>query len=118
LTITGTSGSLVHSATSVFNFRDFTISASSPASISVGSSGTSTITLTALNGFTGTITISDTVPSSLSCGSVTPSSVSGSGTATPSCSSNSQGVYTVAITGTSGSLTHQPTLPLTSGNPP
>ena len=118
LTITGTSGSLVHSATSVFNFRDFTISASSPASISVGSSGTSTITLTALNGFTGTITISDIVPSSLSCGSVTPSSVSGSGTATLSCSSNSQGVYTVAITGTSGSLTHQATVAFTFGNPP
>ncbi|TMI67275.1 PKD domain-containing protein, partial [Candidatus Bathyarchaeota archaeon] len=118
LTITGTSGSLVRSATSVFNFRDFTISTSSPASISVGSSGTSTITLTALNGFTGTITISDTVPSGLSCGSVTPSSVSGSGTATLSCSSNSQGVYTVAITGTSGSLTHQATVAFTFGNPP
>src|SRR5437667_5787131 len=101
LTITGTSGSLVHSATSIFNFRDFTISASSPASISVGSSGTSTITLTALNGFTGTITISDTIPSGLSCGSVTPSSVSGSGTATLSCSMNSHGVYTVTMNRTS-----------------
>src|SRR5437867_5899081 len=118
LTITGTSGSLTHLTTTTFNFRDFAVTASSPASVSTGSSGTSTITLKALNGFTGTITISDTVPSGLSCGSVTPSSVSGSGTATLSCSSNSQGVYTVAITGTSGSLTHQATIAFTIGNPP
>src|SRR5205807_2510923 len=118
LTITGTSGSLVHSATSIFNFRDFTISASSPSAVTAGSSGTSTITLTALNGFTGTITISDTIPSGLSCGSVTPSSVSGSGTATLSCSANSQGVYTVTMNGTSGSLAHQATIAFTFGNPP
>ena len=118
LTITGTSGSLVHSATSIFNFRDFTISASSPTAVTAGSSGTSTVTLTVLNGFTGTITISDTIPSGLSCGSVTPSSVSGSGTATLSCSANSQGVYTVTMNGTSGSLAHQATIAFTFGNPP
>src|SRR3989475_710393 len=118
LTITGTSGSLTHSTTTTFNFRDFTVTASSPASVSTGSSGTSTITLKALNGFSGTISISDTIPSGLSCGSVTPSSVSGSGTATLSCSANSQGVYTVTITATSGSLTHQATTAFTYGTPP
>jgi PKD repeat protein len=117
LTITGTSGSLTHSASTTFNFRDFTISASSPASVSTGSSGTSTITITALNRFSGTVTISDSVPSGLTCGSVTPSIVAGSGTATLSCSSNNQGVYTVTITGTSGSLTHQTTTAFTFGTP-
>src|SRR5439155_8564951 len=117
LTIRGTSGSLTHSASATFNFRDFTVIASSPASVSTGSSGTSTITLKALNGFSGTISISDTIPSGLSCGSVTPSSVSGSGTATLSCSSNSQGVYTVTITATSSSLTHQGTTVFTFGTP-
>src|SRR6266487_1734977 len=117
LTITGTSGSLTHSTTTTFSFRDFTVTASSPASVSTGSSGTSTITLKALNGFSGTISISDTIPSGLSCGSVTPSSVSGSGTATLSCSSNTQGVYTVTITATSGSLTHQGTTAFTFGTP-
>ena len=117
LTITGTGGSLTHSTTTTFNFRDFTVTASSPGSVTTGSSGTSTITLTALNSFSGTIAISDTIPSGLSCGSVTPSSVSGSGTATLSCSSNSQGVYTVTITATSGSLTHQGTTAFTFGTP-
>src|SRR2546429_2193366 len=117
LTIRGTSGLLTHSASTTFNFRDFTVIASSPASVSTGSSGTSPITLKALNGFSGTISISDTIPSGLSCGSVTPSSVSGSGTATLSCSSNSQGVYTVTITATSGSLTHQGTTAFTFGTP-
>src|SRR5438445_659284 len=92
LNIAGTSGSLAHSATTTFNFRDFTVSASSPAAVSTGSSGTSTITLNPLNGFSGTIAISDTIPSGLICGSVTPTNVTGSGTATLSCSSNSQGV--------------------------
>src|SRR5438552_18785748 len=101
---------MVHSATSNFNFRDFTISASSPTAVTAGSSGTSTVTLTVLNGFTGTITISDTIPSGLSCGSVTPSSVSRSGTATLSCSANSQRDYTLTLNGTSGSLAHQATV--------
>src|SRR5437773_1131494 len=119
LTVIGTSGSLVHSAVATFTVKqaDFTMTASTPASVSTGSSGTSTITLKALNGFSGTISISDTIPSGLSCGSVTPSSVSGSGTATLSCSSNSQGVYTVTITATSSSLTHQGTTVFTFGTP-
>ena len=118
LTIIGTSGSLSHSATTTFNFRDFTVSASSPAAVSTGSSGTSTITLNPLNGFSGTIAISDAIPSGLICGSVTPTSVTGSGTATLSCSSNSQGVYSVTITATSGSLTHQATAAFSFGTPP
>src|SRR3989442_13814676 len=76
------------------------------------------MTLTALNGFTGTITITDSLPSGLSCGSVTPTSVTGSGTATLSCSSNSQGVYSVTITATSGSLTPQATAAFSFGTPP
>ena len=118
LTIIGTSGSLSHSATTTFSFRDFTVSASSPAAVSTGSSGTSTITLNPLNGFSGTIAISDAIPSGLICGSVTPTSVTGSGTATLSCSSNSQGVYSVTITATSGSLTHQATAAFSFGTPP
>src|SRR5256712_2773222 len=123
LTVTGRSGSLMHSATATFNFNqpvqpDFTIMASTPALVIAGQSATSTITLTSVNGFTGNIALSDTVPSGLNCNAISPSSLSGSGTATLSCSSTSQNVYTVTIKGTSGSLSHSTTASFTFGAPP
>ncbi len=77
--------------------------------ISAGSQGTSTITVTALGGFTGTVSLSVSAssPSGLTC--TFPSSVSfGSSpqTAAVSCLATAAGNYTVAVTGTSGSLTH------------
>ncbi len=77
--------------------------------ISAGSQGTSTITVTALGGFTGTVSLSVSAssPSGLTC--TFPSSVSfGSSpqTAALSCLATAAGNYTVAVTGTSGSLTH------------
>src|SRR5437867_9981653 len=123
LTVTGKSGSLVHSATAGFSYNqpvqpDFTIVASTPAPVSAGQSTTSTITLTSVNGFTGTIALSVTVPSGLNCNTISPSSLSGSGTATLSCSSASQNVYTVTIKGTSGSLSHSATASFTFAAPP
>src|SRR2546428_513238 len=108
LTMTGTSGSLVHTATALFQFRDFTIIASS-VTANAGASGTSTITVTAINRFSGTVTLTDTVPSGLVCGSISPGSVAGSGTATVSCSATAPNNYTLTITGTSASLVHTAT---------
>ena len=108
LTITGTSGSLIHTATSLFQFRDFTIAASS-VTVNAGTSGTSTVTVTALNKFSGTVTFTYTIPSGLVCGSITPGSVIGSGTATVSCSAAVAANYTLTITGTDGSLVHTAT---------
>src|SRR6266496_4339755 len=123
VTITGRSGSLVHSAMATFSFiqpiqPDFIIAASTPTSVSAGQTTTSTITLTSVNGFTGTIALSDTVPTGLNCNAISPSSLSGSGTATLSCSSASQNVYTVTIKGTSGSLSHSATAMFAFGAPP
>ena len=97
-------------------FQDFTISASSPNKISPGSSGSSIITLTALNGFTGSVALRANVPLGLTCGTLTPGSVSSSGSATLSCSSNSQNIYTVMIIGTSGSLSHNATASFAFGS--
>src|SRR5438445_6764805 len=88
---------------------DFSISASSPAPINAGQSASSTITVTALNGFSGTVTLTDTIPSGLTCGSISPNNISGSGTATVSCSATNAGNYTLTITGTSGALVHSAT---------
>src|SRR5256884_618266 len=109
LTLTGTSGSLVHTALAVFQYRDFTTSASSPGPANAGSSAIATITVNSVNQFGGTVNLTDTVPSGLTCGSITPSSVTGSGTATISCTSTIAGNYTLTVIGTSGSLVHSAT---------
>ena len=108
LTITGTSGSLIHTASALYQFRDFTI-AGGPVTVNAGASGTSTITVTAINRFAGTVTLTDSVPSGLVCGSITPGTITGSGTATVSCSATISGNYTLTVTGTSGSLVHTAT---------
>jgi len=113
VTVTGTSGTLSHSADVMFTVTapppDFTISAS-PRSVSFaeGGSGTSTITVAPLNGFTGTVDLtSSTSPGTgLTC-SLTPTSITGgSGTSTLSCT-GSANTYTLTVTGTSGLLAHR-----------
>src|SRR6266516_3520901 len=85
---------------------DFSISASSPSRVDTGQSASSTITFTGRNGFNGIVTLTDMVPLGLRCGAITPSQVTGSGTATVSCSSPRAGTYALNVTGTSGPLIH------------
>jgi subtilase family serine protease len=94
---------------------DFSLSAS-PASVSVtqGSTATSTITITKLNGFTGTATLSASglpagVTAAFGTNPITTTSVvtfTASATATT-------GTASVTITGTSGTLTHTTIISLT-----
>jgi hypothetical protein len=122
LTITGTSGSLVHSTTVTLVVNpapapDFTIS-DSPTSITVvrGNTGTSLITISAVNGFTGTVNLTATGQGSRVTTTFNPTSVTGSGTSTLSVRVNRRattGTRTITITGTSGSLSHSTTLTLT-----
>src|SRR5205807_765017 len=97
---------------------DFGISAT-PASLSlhIGSSGTSTITLTSLNGFAGTIGLSTSIACSGVClvyptASLNPTSVTltsgGTGVSTLTVATSvltTPGTYTITITATSGSIT-------------
>jgi len=89
---------------------DFTISAS-PTNLNIrtGSSGTSTITIAAVNGFTGTVTLSVSASSGLTA-TLNPTQVpGGSGTSTLTIRVASyirSGTYTVTVKGTSGSLSH------------
>jgi hypothetical protein len=95
---------------------DFSISAS-PNSVSVvqGSSGTSTVTVTALNGFTGTVSLSASgLPSGVTASFNPASTTGGNSTLTFTASSTATvGTSTITITGTSGALTHTTTISLT-----
>jgi hypothetical protein len=121
VTITGTSGSLVHSTTVTLVVNpapnpDFTIS-DSPTSITVtrGTTGQTTVTIAAVNGFTGTVNLSVSGQGSRVTPTFNPTSITGSGTSTLSLRVSNRatrGTRTLTITGTSGSLSHSTTLTL------
>lgn len=122
LTITGTSGTLVHSTTvtlvvnPVGGTPDFTISVS-PASLNVtrGTTGRYTVTIGAVNGFSGTVSLSASGLGSRVTASFSPTSVTGSGTSTLSvqvAKQASRGARTLTITGVSGSLNRSTTATL------
>ncbi len=111
VTITATSGPLSHTTTVTVGVGDFTISSSSSTvTVQAGSSGTSTIILNSLAGFTGTISLSTSVTPSGLAATVNPVSVSlspgGTASSTLNVSSSTVGTYTVTVTGTIGSLSH------------
>ncbi len=122
ITITGTSGALTHTTTisltvNSVNPPNFTISVS-PTSLTVarGASGNYTVTIGAQNGFTGTVALSVSGLGSRVTATLTPTSVTGSGTSTLQVTVNRRattGNRTLTITGTSGSLSHSTNATLT-----
>ena len=94
---------------------DFSLTAS-PNSLSIGqnSSGTSTITVVPVNGFTGNVTLNATgLPSGVTAG-FSPNPTATTSTLTITVGSGAAtGTSTVTISGTSGSLTNTTTLALT-----
>lgn len=125
ITIAGVSGSLSHSTnvTLVVNPPpDFSISASpSSQSVSQGNSTTYTVTVTALNGFNSATSLSASGFGSGASGSFNPTSITGGGSSTLTVSTTSAattGTYTIAITGTSGMLSHSTSVTLVVNPPP
>lgn len=126
VTITGTSGSLTHTTTVSLTVNapatpNFSLSAS-PASLTVtqGSSGSSTITVTDSGGFTGSVSLAASgLPSGVSATFGTNPTTSSSTVTLAASSTATTGTSTVTITGTSGSLSHTTTISLTvSANAP
>jgi hypothetical protein len=117
VTVNATSGTRTHTISLSVDVVDFTLSAN-PVDFTLhnGKSGTSTITVLPLNGFTGTVSLTAAViPSSTGpTVSISPSSLTVSGCgATSTLTFNAQGtngLYNVTVTATSGSVSHTITL--------
>jgi len=117
-TVTGTSGTLTSKTAVTLTVNpagDYTLSAS-PGSLNIAQSakGTSTITVTPLNGFNGSVSLSATgLPSGVTA-AFNPSSTTGTSILTLTASSTATlGTFTITITGKSGALSHSTTLSLT-----
>ncbi|HMH05738.1 MAG TPA: protease pro-enzyme activation domain-containing protein [Terriglobales bacterium] len=99
---------------------DFSLGGSPISVLGPGQSGTSTITVSPTNGFTGTVALACSgLPAGATCAFVPPSLASGTSTltvttsaATPIASSS------ITVTGTSGSLSHATSVSLTVSAPP
>ena len=120
VTITGVSGTLTHTTTVTLTVNtvpvpDFGLSAS-PASLTVtqGNSGNSTITVTPINGFNGSVALSASgLPMGVTA-TFNPASTTTTSTLTLTASATATtGTATVTITGTSGSLAHATNIILT-----
>jgi len=116
VTVTGTSALSSHSAFVTFQVVDFTIE-TSPTRVTVnsGSPGASTVNVTAVNSFEGTVELSQNGGSacSLSAASVSLTSSITSGSVTLTCRYTAAGNNSVKVTGASGSLSHSATLTVT-----
>src|SRR6266581_2427024 len=100
-TVTGTSGSLIHSAIFTVTIMDYSISAT-PVSFSAGSSGNGTVTVTSLHGLSGTVSLSVSTPSGLIASCPTSVNLSSGGSSSVQCkfTSTVPGTYSTNVTGT------------------
>ena len=112
LTITGTSGPLVHSATATLTILvpDFSLS-SSPTSqeILVGQSTSYAVTFSPINNYSGTVSFTVSGLPTGATSTFNPSSLSSAGSTTLSITTNNStppGTYPLTITGSDGTLTH------------
>jgi beta-glucosidase len=96
---------------------DFSISATpSSQTVTAGSQTTYSVTISALNGFTGSVALAASGLPSGATASFSPTSISGSGTSTLTVSTSTStpaASSTLTIKGTSGSLSHSATVTLT-----
>ena len=118
LTITGAAGALSHSVNvtlSVNSGGDFSLSASpTTLQVSRGGSSSDNVTVSALQGFAGTVSLTLAGLPARASATWSPSTVSGSGTSVLTIRANKparSGTYNLSITGTSGNLVHS--IPLT-----
>jgi PKD repeat protein len=96
---------------------DFELDVSPSATANIGTSAISTLTLSFLNGFTGTVALSIAVPSGITCNTAGKTSLNHNDTVAVTCTSTVSGYYIVTVTGRSGALAHSLAVPFTFSNP-
>jgi cellulose 1,4-beta-cellobiosidase len=117
VTITGVGGALTHSANITLtvngNQPNFSLSGTN-ATVAQGATGTSAITVTPLNGFNGSVTLSvGALPAGVTA-TFNPNPATGASTLTFAASATAAtGSAPVTITGVSGTLTHTANITLT-----
>lgn len=123
LTVNGTSGSLIHSTQVNLSVTapDFSISATpSTQTVTAGGNTTYTVSTSALNGFTGSVSLGTSGLPTGATASFSPASISGSATATltiSTLSSTPAATYTITITGISSNINHSTAVLLTVNAP-
>jgi hypothetical protein len=106
VTISASSGTLTHSATVNVQVVDFGVAANfSTITILAGTTGNSTVTVTALNGFAGSVNLVLISTRGLT-GTISPNSVTGSGSSSLTVSASTSGDYSITVNATFGSLSH------------
>jgi hypothetical protein len=110
VTITGTSGSLSHTATVTLSVTDFTMKATPSAeTIAAGGSTTYALSVGAVNGFSGAVSLSASGLPGGATGKFGPSTIAPGTNSTLTVTTGAStpaGDATVTITGTSGGLSH------------
>jgi hypothetical protein len=111
------SGSDSHSTTVTVNVQDFALTAN-PTTVTIvqGNFGSSTITVTSIGGFSGTVNFAVSASPSLGTVTISPSSVTMSGSATlgiQTTTTTPTGTYLVNVTGMSGGISHTVTVTVT-----
>jgi len=109
----------------VLSDQDFTITSSPSSIVNIfGSSNTTTITVTSMNGYTGTVGLTFTAPFGYITvtGSQNPLTLSSGGTAVSTLNITTSlittlGTYNITVTGTDGSRTHSTVISLTVVDP-
>jgi hypothetical protein len=119
VTVTGTSAKLVHFVGVTVNVQDFSISAN-PGTINVaqGSNNSTTINVTSIGGFSGTVTLTATAPLGLTA-TPNPLTVTMSGSSILTVTANATilpGLYNVTVNGDSGILHHSTTVTINVSN--
>ncbi len=118
LVVTGTSGQLSHSktVTLIVANGDFTISATpSSRTVNRGDTTTFTVTIAAVQGFSGTVSLSVSGVPKFATATFAPASIGSSGTSTLTVATKKQvtkGTSTLTITGSGGGRVHSMTVSL------